>query len=256
MASNYPSECCAVGFKDEGTPTGDMIKIAGKHDAYVATPPSEAKHEAVGILYIPGALGIWHNSKLLADEFAANGFVTILLDIFNGDQLDSSVDPVNVELMDWIRNGRNGRGPHTPCEVDFIIADAIQYMRRDLGLERIGSVGYCFGAKYVIRHCGKAIDVGYIAHPSFVEEKELAAITGPLSIAAAEIDPMSPAERRHTSEQILQQIGQPYQINLFSGAIHGFADRIRPINTAQRFAKTQAFRQSIQWFNRWLVKKL
>jgi hypothetical protein len=43
-------------------------------------------------------------------------------------------------------------------------------------------------AKYVVRFLkpeeGK-VDVGYIAHPGFVELEELSAITGPLSIAAA-----------------------------------------------------------------------
>lgn len=32
---------------------------------------------------------------------------------------------------------------------------------------------------------GKGIDVGFMAHPSFVEEDEIKALTGPLSIAAA-----------------------------------------------------------------------
>lgn len=47
---------------------------------------------------------------------------------------------------------------------------------------------YTIQAKYVVRFLkpeeGK-VDVGYIAHPGFVELEELSAITGPLSIAAA-----------------------------------------------------------------------
>ncbi len=54
--------------------------------------------------------------------------------------------------------------------------------------------------QYVVRHYKDGIDVGYIAHPSFVEEEELAAISGPLSIAAAETDPIFPSEKRHKSE--------------------------------------------------------
>lgn len=32
---------------------------------------------------------------------------------------------------------------------------------------------------------GKGVDVGYMAHPSFVEADEVKALTGPLSISAA-----------------------------------------------------------------------
>lgn len=68
-----------------------------------------------------------------------------------------------------------------------------------------------------MRHYKDGIKVGYVAHPSFVDEDELAAITGPLSISAAETDQIFPTEKRHKSEEILQKVGQPYQINLFSG---------------------------------------
>jgi hypothetical protein len=45
-------------------------------------------------------------------------------------------------------------------------------------------------AKYVVRFLhpaekGIGIDVGYVAHPSWVEASELSAIQGPLSISAA-----------------------------------------------------------------------
>ena len=81
--------------------------------------------------------------------------------------------------------------------------------------QKIGTVGYCFGAKYVIRHNrpdqGKA-DAGYCAHPSFVEEDELKDMKAPLSIAAAETDVIFPAEKRHRTEEVLKEMGIAYQI--------------------------------------------
>ena len=57
----------------------------------------------------------------------------------------------------------------------------------EYGVKRLGAVGYCYGAKYVVRGLGEGggVDVGFIAHPSFVETDELKQIKGPLSIAAA-----------------------------------------------------------------------
>lgn len=90
--------------------------------------------------------------------------------------------------------------------------------------QKIGGVGYCFGAKYVVRHLNPdvfKIDVGYIAHPSSVTMEELRGIKGPLSIAAAEIDAIFPAEKRYESERILKEISLPYQVNLYGGVAHG-----------------------------------
>lgn len=95
--------------------------------------------------------------------------------------------------------------------------------------------------------------MGYVAHPSFVEEEELEAITGPLSISAAETDSIFPAEKRHKSEEILQKVGHPYQINLFSGVTHGFAVRCDLSIRAHRWAKEQAFVQAVQWFDEHLA---
>lgn len=59
-------------------------------------------------------------------------------------------------------------------------------MRGELGISKIGGLGYCFGGKYVPRWMtgeGK-VDLGFIAHPSFLTEGEIDAVKGGLSIAA------------------------------------------------------------------------
>lgn len=116
-------------------------------------------------------------------------------------------------------------------------------------LQKIGAVGYCFGAKYVVRFLKPGqVDVGYCAHPSFVEDKELEAIKGPLAISAAETDHIFPTEKRHKSEEILKEVKQPYQINLYSGVEHGFAVRGDPKVRQTVYAKESAFLQALQWF--------
>jgi dienelactone hydrolase len=128
------------------------------------------------------------------------------------------------------------------------------------------------GAKFVVRFMptGKGVDVGYMAHPSyvhvspsfshpfntlasFVEESELSQIAGPLSISAAETDHIFPAEKRHKSETILVETKQPYQINLFSGVVHGFAVRCELSNKLEKYAMEQAFLQAVAWFNTHLL---
>jgi dienelactone hydrolase len=252
MASNAPAKCCTVGVKHEGAPTGKSIKVAGKHDAYLATPPADKEHKGVGLLYIPDVIGIWQNSQLMADQLAANGYLTLIIDVFNGDPVPLN-KPGDFDFMAWMTKGSSGDNPHTKEAVDPIVVDAIKTLKEEYGVKKLGALGYCFGAKYVARHYKDGIEVGYFAHPSFVDEEELEGITGPLAISAAETDGIFPAEKRHKSEEILKKIGVPYQISLFSGVEHGFAVRGDVTKKLSKFAKEQAFLQAVTWFNEFLL---
>jgi dienelactone hydrolase len=51
---------------------------------------------------------------------------------------------------------------------------------------RIAAVGYCFGARYVLKLLSThGIDAGFIAHPSFITPDEFASVQAPISVAAA-----------------------------------------------------------------------
>lgn len=253
-----PSELSSDAYRNRGTPTGNSIRLENNIEAYVAEPKKEVQGKKA-ILFLPDVIGIWENSKLMADQFAANGYYTLMPDTFNGDAIKLD-RPADFDFMAWLTKGSDGKNPHTTEAVDPIVASAISYLHSK-GYTRIASVGYCFGAKYVARFMstsppvsvssGKAgeplIQVGYVAHPSFVEEAELAAIKGPWAISAAETDAIFPAEMRHKSETILQKAGYPYQINLFSGVEHGFATRADLSNEWQKWSKEQAFIQAVEW---------
>lgn len=236
-------------FGSRGTPAGKMIKIAeGSLDAYLAEASADKAHSGAAIILITDIFGFADTSKLIADQFAANGYTTLIPDMFNGDVFDPSQDPI-----EFIFKGSNGEKPHTPETVDPIIVAGIKALKENHGASKVGGVGYCLGAKYVGRHYKSGIDVGFFAHPSLVESDELAAITGPLSIAAAETDMIFPAEKRHESEEILKKTKQPYQISLYSGVEHGFACRGDTSTKVGKFAKEAAFLQAVNWFDTWLL---
>ncbi|KAI1341032.1 hypothetical protein F5Y15DRAFT_23332 [Xylariaceae sp. FL0016] len=108
-------------------------------------------------------------------------------------------------------------------------------------------------SQYVARHYKNGINVGYFAHPSFVDEEELKGFKAPLSIAAAETDEIFPAEKRHASEVILAKKGDPYEIYLYSGVVHGFSVRCDTSKKHEKYAKEKAFLQAVSWFDNWLL---
>lgn len=102
-------------------------------------------------------------------------------DFFRGDPAPADLaSPAGRNMTAW-------RAKHPVSDIDGIIAATIKHMRESLGVKRIGTVGYCFGGKYVARFLakGKGVDAGFMAHPSAMEKEEIEAISTPLSIGAA-----------------------------------------------------------------------
>ncbi|KAH8812655.1 dienelactone hydrolase family protein [Xylogone sp. PMI_703] len=242
MVSKSLGPCCFTGFKHEGTPTGE-IKPVGNVQTYLAYP-TDNKISDTAVLLLTDAFGIGNNSQLLADDFAANGYLTVVPDLFDGDQLNfGDFEAGKINVPEWLSR-------HGNDVVDPIVNNTIEHLRQTLGIKRIAGAGYCLGGKYVVRFLNDGkLDTGYSGHPSFVSDDELAAIKKPLSVSAAEVDDIFTTDLRHKSESILAETTQPWQIDLFSQVSHGFAIRA-DLNLAQnKFAKEQAFLQALVWYN-------
>jgi len=250
MASNPPARCCTIGVKHEGAATGEVKKI-GNINTYFAYP--ESKKTEVAILLLTDVIGYdFINAQLIADQFAANGYYVVMPDLFEGDPIKLN-GPPDFDFMQWMQKS-GPSGGHTYKQTDPIVEAVIKDMKTNQGVKKIGAVGYCFGAKYVARFMtgGKGVDVGYMAHPSFVDAEEIKALTGPLSISAAETDKIFPAEKRRETEDILKDMSIPYQITLYSGVEHGFAVRGDMSNKEVKYGKEAAFIQAVAWFDEFL----
>ncbi|KAH8432104.1 uncharacterized protein LDX57_009750 [Aspergillus melleus] len=243
MTSNALSHCCTVGSLHEGDAKGENRDI-GTISTYFAYPPDRSTQDA--ILILTDVIG--HrliNVQLIADQFAAQGYFVVVPDLFTGDSVPLN-RPAGFKIMDWVQN-------HLPPQTEPIIDAVIREMRGRFGCRRVGGVGYCFGGKYVCRYLKPGqLDVGFIAHPTMVEPEELQDIEGPLSIAAAVRDFVFTPAKRYESEEILDRLEVPYQINTFSHVEHGFAVRCDLSQSRQRYAKAQAFGQAVSWFKEYL----
>jgi len=127
---------------NRGEPTGTTTEIDGSIETYVAEPTGKTVHKDTAILFIPDVIGIWQNSKLMADQYAANGLYTIIPDIFNGDAMSLN-RPEGFDFMGWLTKGTSGDNPHTVQAVDPIVEKSLKYLQ-DKGYKKIGAVGYCF----------------------------------------------------------------------------------------------------------------
>ncbi|KAH7383410.1 dienelactone hydrolase [Cadophora sp. MPI-SDFR-AT-0126] len=243
MAANPPGACCTIGVKHEGEASGEIKRI-GNVESYFAYPPDRSTAKAIVLLTdVIGHKLI--NAQLLADQLAANGYFTVVPDLFHENPAPLN-PPEGFNIYKWLEG-------FPPEKIDPIVQSTISNLRKTYGAKTVGAAGYCFGGKYVIRALkDRQIDAGYAAHPSMVDAAEFGAIAGPLSLSAAETDQIWPTDKRHESEVILAKTGQPYQINLFSGVEHGFAVRGDLSKEQLKFAKEQAFLQAVAWFDKYL----
>ncbi|KAK9379898.1 dienelactone hydrolase [Kockiozyma suomiensis] len=242
MASFMPTACCAAGYQHDGTPTGDVTAFEDL-EIYTAKPSVAEPKKA--ILYLSDIYGFpVVNHKLLSDNFAKQGYLTIYPNLF-GDDPAPWPRTDEFDFPAW-------REVHNIEVTEAIINKAIAYTKKEFpSVVQFFAVGYCFGGKYVVRLLDQAkIDAGFVAHPTFVTDEELRAIQGPLSIAAAEVDHLMPEEKRHLTERILKEIGATYILTLYSQVEHGFAVRGNPNEPATLWANEAAFIQAVQWFNR------
>lgn len=240
--------CCIVGVKHKGTPRGEVRKIENIR-AYFSIPETGGTQNAV--LIMTDILGMDSpNVQLIADQFAANGYLAVIPDVFNGNEVPFPA-PASFDLQEYIKS----KMPRVPA-VDPMFETVIKHLRGELGVKRLGGVGYCFGGKYVCRWLKEGgLDAGFTGHPSFVDADEVRGIQGPLSIAAAETDTIFPAEKRRETEDILKNLTVPYQITLYSDVEHGFAVRGDMSDSKAKFAKELAFLQALYWFDEYVKKE-
>jgi dienelactone hydrolase len=149
-------------------------------NTYISLPPNSTT-PAKAIIHVTDIFGVpLLENQLLADSLAANNFLVVMPDLFAGDAISVEEQEAGLNLTEWLTQ-------HPPTEIDRIIKSTLDYMRRDLGVKKIGGVGYCFGGKYVPRWLtgnGEGIDIGFIAHPSNLNEAEISGVKNGLSIAA------------------------------------------------------------------------
>ncbi|CBX97142.1 hypothetical protein LEMA_P102730.1 [Plenodomus lingam JN3] len=268
------STCSNLQVRSEGEPAGEIRNIGG-FPTYLSYPSNTTK-ATKAILYISDIFGIPRpENRLLADSLAANGYLVVMPDIYYNDSIPVDTDESTLDLSSWLPN-------HPPEGVDAVINSTLSYMRGELGMQRIGAVGYCFGGKFVprwLREDEGLVDAGFIAHPSFMLDEDLMGVVGGLSIAAGSYvarggdgdydehhdgddkanmytqtadDPLFNTTQVARAEEILAERNSTFQVNLYALAQHGFAVKVNASMPAHVFAKQASFVQAVTYFDMWL----
>ncbi|KAK4201902.1 putative carboxymethylenebutenolidase, partial [Triangularia verruculosa] len=229
---------------------------------YISTPSpknSRAKpREKDAILLLTDVFGLkLPENRLLADSFARAGYLTVVPDLFAGSPAPADInDPsnANFSIPEFLAR-------HTPAVTDPIISSTISYIRSTLNINQIAAAGYCFGGKYAFRVINPAnsttgiggANVAFAAHPSLLTDEEIAGITKPVAVAAADRDELLTAAQRANLERLLLEKGERYLVATYGQTPHGFAVRANYSVASEKFGKEGAFLQAVGWFDEVLL---
>ncbi|KAG0698247.1 dienelactone hydrolase [Suillus ampliporus] len=239
---------CIQGVRHEGEPQGKLETIGGV-DCYVATPAVDYPKDKV-VLFLPDVFGIeLINAKLLADDFATNGFKVVAIDYLNGDALPGdAMNSPTFDFMGWL--GKHGAEQTRPA-LDKVIAAL-----KEQGVTKFGSTSYCFGGRYTFDLAFEnIIQCAVVSHPSFLKipadlETYFAKAKAPLLINSCETDMMFPLEAQAKADEIFGdgKFAAGYKREYFPGCTHGFAVRGDMSLPLVKAGKEGSFKASVEFF--------
>lgn len=117
----------------------------GTVSTYIARPKGDGKPQKA-VLILSDVFGIFTNSQLVTDDFAANGYLAVLPDLFAGDKMDiGDFEAGRINIPEWLsRNGTDAIDPR--------VESVLRHLRESLGVKKIACAGYCFGGKVCTLH--------------------------------------------------------------------------------------------------------
>jgi len=238
-----------AGVTWEGESKGKWEKIGGV-DCYVATPTVDYPKDKA-ILFLPDVFGPQLiNEQLMADDFAANGFYTVIPDYLNGDPApqDAFNPGSTFDIYDWFKT--HGQ-EYTRPPLDKVIAGL-----KEKGITTFGATGYCFGGRYVFDLAFEnIIKASVVSHPSLLKvpadlEKYFSASKAPLLINSCTVDNMFPLEASAKADELFGdgKFAPGYKREYFEGCEHGFAVRGDISKPEIKAGKEGAFKSAVEWF--------
>lgn len=262
------SDCCLTGHLHVGEPKGHEETIAG-FPTYVTGDPA---NKARSIVFLHDVWG-WKipNTRLLADTYADNGFYVYLPDLVQDDTIPEWVlkvgapKPRELDNKSMLEKAKDSflmsaeYGPwlirHREAVTKPLVETFLQAVKQDPAVKKIGSAGFCWGARYGILFATEGgFDAAFGAHPSFLSiPSDLENVTNPVSIAVGDQDTVMSIDEVHKLKAALAEKPQDTEVEIYPGAIHGFSVRGDLEDPKEVEQKEQAVKQAVAFFQKHLA---
>ena len=180
--------------------------------------PADMVDPLPGIIVIHEWWGLNDGVRAMADRIAAEGYVVLAVDLFNGQSAVSPADARQL-MLEVVEN---------PVLAEENIRQAYEFLATTAQAPTIGSLGWCFGGGWSLNTAllfPDQLDASVIYYGQVTNNEErLAPLEVPiLGLFGAE-DRGIPVESVRGFEQAMENLGKDYEIEVYAGAEHAFAN--------------------------------
>ncbi|MFQ5573063.1 MAG: alpha/beta fold hydrolase, partial [Nitrosopumilaceae archaeon] len=230
-AQNNNSEIFEEGMYKIKT---EFVTYFENSKGYLAKPTTDGVFP--GIVMIHEWWGLNDNIKEMAEKLASHGYVVLAVDLYNGN-----VATTSEEARQLIGSFDSHLGIEN-------MNSATSYLRENKDIEKVGSIGWCFGGGQSLNLAlnNEDMDATVIYYGQLVTETEqLSSIEWPVLGIFAELDKGIPPENVREFEAALNELDISNEIHIYSGVDHAFAnpsgDRYAPDESKDAWQKTLKF---------------
>jgi carboxymethylenebutenolidase len=189
---------------------------------YIARPQGAAK---AAVIVIQEIFGVNPGIRQKCDKLAAEGYTALAPDLFwrlkPGIELDPDVEAEFGEALDWMGKFNQDAGIRD-------IQAAINYLRTEEGVSKVGCVGYCLGGRLAFMTAARTdIDasVGYYGVGIDGLLGEAKAIANPVMLHIPTADGFVPPEAQAAMHTGLDDHPK-VTLHDYAGLDHGFATEV------------------------------
>lgn len=200
---------------------------------YLARP--KGRGEYPGVVMIHENRGLRPEIKTAAEDLAKEGFIVLAVDLFGKTAEDQVGARELTRAFDQAVGVENMRA-------------AVSYLK-DMGVERVASLGWCFGGKQSIELAisGEVLDasVVYYGGGLATTEEKLKPIAWPVLGIFGDKDQVIPIAQVNAFKASLKALEIPHEVYVYPGVGHAFANPSNPnhapAETADAWQKTIHF---------------
>ncbi|MDH3755925.1 MAG: dienelactone hydrolase family protein [Acidimicrobiia bacterium] len=202
---------------------GEMIRFAsngGEAEGYLALPGEPGP----ALIVLQEWWGLVPHIKDVADRFAAEGFVALAPDLYEGESAESPDDAGRMMMTLDIEDAGRALGG----AIDHLLA------HDDVTSSGVGVVGYCMGGGLALMVAAQRPDAVHAVAPYYGvlvwedHQPDLSKITAKVQGHYAELDDfVTPAVATDLAEA-LRSHGADVELFIYEGADHAFFNDTRP----------------------------
>lgn len=203
--------------------------------------PADMVDPLPAIIVIHEWWGLNDNVRAMADRLAGEGFIVLAVDLFGGASA-TSPEQARQQMLRVVEN---------PRAANENMRQAYEFVNSTAGAPRIGSLGWCFGGGWSLNAAmlfPDELDATVIYYGQVTDDEEkLRPISSPILGLFGAQDQGITVESVQSFEAALERLRKNYNIHIYPGADHAFAN---PTGTAYNAtAAEDAWQKTVEFLN-------